>query len=214
MAGHRHPLFARFYARTSTLMERRLAAHRRSLLDGLTGRVIEVGAGPGANFAHYPPEVTGVLAVEPEPHLRGLAQTAARHAPVPVEVIDGIAERLPADDASCDAAVASLVLCSVTDPAAALAEMRRVLKPGGRLRFFEHVAAEAPARRRVQKSLDATVWPLLGGGCHAGRDTAGAIERAGFTLTHLERLGRADTGMPFPAAPQIIGTATAPGERP
>ncbi|WP_106400884.1 class I SAM-dependent methyltransferase [Actinocorallia populi] len=207
---HRHPLFARFYARTSLAMERGLATHRRTLLEGLSGRVIEVGAGNGLNFAHYPAAVTGILAVEPEPHLRSLAQANAKRAAAPVEVVDGVADRLPAEDASCDAAVASLVLCSVPDQATALAEMFRVVRPGGQLRFFEHVQAASPGRRRVQKALDATVYPFFGGGCHCARDTATAIERAGFTIDRIDRLGTAQTQVPFPAAPQILGVAVRP----
>ncbi|MBO2462374.1 class I SAM-dependent methyltransferase [Actinomadura violacea] len=206
----RHPLFARFYARMSPLMERGISRYRSRLLDGLHGRVLEVGAGAGANFEHYPAEVTEVLAVEPEAHLRHVATSAAKQAPVPVEVVDGVAGRLPADDRSCDAAVACLVLCTVPDPDAALAELFRVLRPGGQLRFFEHVRADTAARRRVQRVADATLWPLVSGGCRTGRDTAGAIERAGFLIGRIDRLDRADTGMPLPAAPQILGSATRP----
>lgn len=208
--SHRHPLFARFYARASLLMERGVGEHRRTLLDGLSGRVIEVGAGNGLNFAHYPKTVTEVLAVEPEPHLRAIAQDHAAKAPMPIKIMDGLADRLPADDASCDAAVASLVLCSVPDQDAALAEMFRVIKPGGQLRFFEHVQATSRGRRRIQKALDATVHPFFGGGCHTGRDTAAAIERAGFTIDRIDHLTSADTQMPFPTAPQILGSATRP----
>ncbi|GAA0343748.1 methyltransferase domain-containing protein [Actinoallomurus spadix] len=207
-ASHRHPLFARLYARACPLLDRRLAAYRRALLDGLSGRVIEIGVGTGANFTHYPHQVEAVLAVEPEPYLRRLAQAAAARTPVPIDVTGGSADRLPAADASCDAAVTCLVLCTVPDPAAALAEIARVLRPGGRLRFLEHVHAETPARRRVQRVLDVTLWPRLSGGCHTGRDTAAAIERAGFTIERLDRLGSGETGIPFPAAPQILGTAT------
>ncbi|WP_433137141.1 class I SAM-dependent methyltransferase [Actinomadura nitritigenes] len=208
----RHPIFARFYARMSPLMERGLGRYRTRLLHGLSGRVLEVGAGAGANFDHYPAEVTGVLAVEPEARLRRAATAAARRAPVPVEVVDGLADRLPAGDRSCDAVVACLVLCTVPDPANALAELFRVVRPGGRLRFFEHVQAGEPARRRMQRLADATVWPIVSGGCHTSRDTAAAIANAGFVIDDIETLQRSDTGMPFPAAPQILGTAHRPGD--
>ncbi|MGJ6968712.1 methyltransferase domain-containing protein [Streptosporangium sp. G11] len=188
MTGINHPIFARFYVRVSRLMERAgLAERRERLLADLSGRVIEVGAGPGLTFVHYPPTVTRVLAVEPEPHLRRLAQASAGKALVPIDVVDGLAERLPGADASFDAAVMSLVLCSVADQALALREVRRVLKPGGQLRFLEHVLADSSGMICVQRLLDVTVWPRLFGGCHTGRDSAAAIERAGFTLERLER---------------------------
>ncbi|MGI8329756.1 class I SAM-dependent methyltransferase [Actinomadura scrupuli] len=214
MARDAHPLFARYYARASLTMERGIAGHRRTLLAGLSGRVIEVGAGNGLNFAHYPPEVTGVLAVEPEPHLRRIARENAEHAPVPVEVVDGTAGHLPVDDQSCDAAIASLVLCTVPDPGQALAEVWRVLKPGGQLRFFEHVRSPSTALHRIQRLLDATVWPTLGGGCHTGRDTEAAITNAGFVIERLDRLSSAATQIPFPASPQILGIAVRPGGPP
>jgi len=208
-----HPIFARCYARTSGLMERGLGAHRRALLRDLSGRVVEVGAGNGMNFAYYPTSVTEVVAVEPEPHLRRLAERNAAAAPVPVTVLDGLADALPVEDESCAAAVASLVLCSVPDPARALAEMFRAIEPGGHLRFFEHVQASTPARRRAQKVLDATVYPFLTGGCHCGRDTATTIERAGFVPQRIDRLSSADTRLPFPASPQILGVAVRPARR-
>ncbi len=174
----------------------------------LSGRVIEVGAGNGLNFPHYPATVTEVIAVEPEPHLRSIAEASAARTAVPIKVVDATADDLPADEAQCDVAVASLVLCSVPDQDRALAEIRRVLKPGGELRFFEHVRAATPGRRRVQRALDATIWPWLVGGCHCGRDTRAAIERAGFTIDRIDLLTSADTQMTFPTAPQILGTAT------
>jgi ubiquinone/menaquinone biosynthesis C-methylase UbiE len=210
MSHHSHPIFARCYARTSGLMERGLAPYRRTLLTDLSGRVIEVGAGNGMNFAHYPATVTEVIAVEPEPHLRRVAEQNAASATPPITVIDGLADALPGGDDSYDAAVASLVLCSVPDPDRALAELFRVVKPGGQLRFFEHVQAPEPLRRRVQKALDATVFPFLAGGCHCGRDTATTIERAGFVIQQIDRLSAADTQLPFPVSPQILGTATRP----
>jgi ubiquinone/menaquinone biosynthesis C-methylase UbiE len=208
----RRPIFSRFYARAAgPALERAGAdAHRRRLLAGLQGRVLEVGAGNGLNFPHYPRTVTGVVAVEPEPGLRRRAGTAAREAPVPVESVDGTAERIPAPDASFDAAVACLVLCSVADQARALAEIHRVLRPGGRLRFFEHVRADSARMQRVQRTLDATVWPRLCGGCHTGRDTIAALTAAGFRVSDLERFTFPETRVPSPAAAHVLGTAVRP----
>jgi ubiquinone/menaquinone biosynthesis C-methylase UbiE len=206
MAVH-HPVFALLYPAMGKAMERGgMDQRRRALLTGLSGEVVEVGAGDGLNFPHYPPTVTCVLAVEPEPRLRQLSGEAAKQAPVPVEVVDGLAESLPFADASADAVVVSLVLCSVADQAAALQEIRRVLKPGGQLRFLEHVRADTPGLVRVQRVLDATLWPRIAGGCHTGRDTATAIERAGFTIQSLERylFPEARTPVSF----HILGTAT------
>jgi ubiquinone/menaquinone biosynthesis C-methylase UbiE len=206
--SHRHPIFARYYARVSRLMEKDVGPYRQRLLDGLSGRVIEVGAGNGLNFAHYPATVTEVIAVEPEPHLRSIAEANAARAAVSVKVVDATADDLPAGEAECDAAIASLVLCSVPDQDRALAEIRRVLKPGGELRFFEHVRAATPWRWHVQQALDVAIWPLLVGGCHCGRDTRAAIERAGFTIGRIDQLTSAETQMTFPTAPQILGTAS------
>jgi ubiquinone/menaquinone biosynthesis C-methylase UbiE len=204
-----HPFFARWYAWASPRMERSGYAERRGqLLAGLEGRVVEVGAGNGLNFGHYPPSVTHVLAVEPEPRLREIASRHAARAPVPVEVVDATADRLPARDGAFDAAIASLVLCTVPDQRTALAEMHRVLRPGGELRFFEHVRADAPGLARVQRLLDATIWPRLVGGCHPSRDTRAAIEAAGFTIQRLEALRLPDTRPPAPTTPHILGAAT------
>ncbi|RFU20475.1 class I SAM-dependent methyltransferase [Geodermatophilus marinus] len=183
------------------------AGHRRRLLAGLSGRVLEVGAGSGADFPHYPATVTEVVAVEPEPHLRELARRAAASAPVPVTVVAGTAEHLPAADGSFDAAVCALVLCSVPDQGAALAELHRVLRPGGRLAFWEHVRAGTPGRARVQDVLDRTVWPRLAGGCHTGRDTAAAVAAAGFRLAPVERFRWPDTRLPAPTSPHVLGSA-------
>lgn len=205
MAVH-HPVFARLYPVVGKAMERGgMDQRRQALLSGLSGEVTEIGAGDGLNFPHYPPAVTHVLAVEPEPHLRRLAREAASQAPVPVEVVDGLAERLPCADGSAEAVVVSLVLCSVADQAAALREIRRVLKPGGRLRFLEHVRADTPGLVRVQRVLDATLWPRVAGGCHTGRDTAAAIEGAGFAIQSLDRylFPEARTPVSF----HILGTA-------
>jgi ubiquinone/menaquinone biosynthesis C-methylase UbiE len=206
-----HPIFARVYARMSPALERSGGSeHRRRLLAGLSGRVIEVGAGDGMNFPHYPPEVASVLAVEPERYLREIAERKAGQAPVPIEVTGGTAERLPAGGASFDAAVVSLVLCAVRDQQTALAELRRVLKPGAQVHFLEHVRAQTPGLRGVQRLLDLGVWPALFGGCHTGRDTAAAIETAGFTIERLDRLGLPETRIPTPTTPHILGVASRP----
>jgi len=204
-----HPLFARFYARVSPGMDAEgMAGYRRGALAGLAGSVIEAGAGNGLNFVHYPPGVTGVLAVEPDPYLRRIAEQHAGRAPVPVEVRAGVAERLPGADGSFDAAVVTLMLCSVADQRAVLAELRRVVRPGGQLRFIEHVRADTSGLRRVQRVLDATVWPALGGGCHVGRDTLAGIAGAGFTVVRSEAFRFPQSRIPPPAAPHVWGIAT------
>jgi ubiquinone/menaquinone biosynthesis C-methylase UbiE len=203
-----HPIFARLWTRMAPTTERGQAAERRAdLLADIRGRVLDVGAGTGSNFRHYPAGVTQVVAVEPEPRLRALAEEAARTAAVPVIVVDGVVDRLPADDGTVDAVVATLVLCSVPDQTTALAEICRVLRPGGRLHFWEHVRAEGPRLARVQRVADATIWPVFGGGCHTGRDTVAAIEAAGLTLEHVERFRFPDPGPTMPASPQASGTA-------
>jgi ubiquinone/menaquinone biosynthesis C-methylase UbiE len=204
-----HPLFARIYMRMSRKRHETEDEHRGRLLEGLSGRVIEVGAGNGLNFSLYPETVEQVLAVEPEPLLRGAAIEEAQKAPVPIEVVDGVASELPAEDSSQDAAVASLVLCSVPDQAEALAELRRVMKPGGELRFYEHVISKRPWRARMMRFADATFWPRVGGGCHMARDTLAAIEAAGFEVERSERFPFTP-GAPVPAIPHILGVARAP----
>jgi SAM-dependent methyltransferase len=188
MSTVRHPIFARFYERLSRVMERDVGEQRDELLAGLSGRVVEIGAGNGMNFAHYPSRVEEVVALEPEAYLREKAEQAARAAPVRVTVGEAAAYPLPLAAGSLDAAVASLVLCTVPDPASALAELRRVLTPGGELRFMEHVRSERPRKARLQERLDRWgVWPRLGGGCHCARDTLTAIETAGFRVERVRR---------------------------
>jgi SAM-dependent methyltransferase len=206
----RHPLFARFFDRISRTMEAEVGRYRAELLAGLSGRVLEIGAGNGMNFGHYPPTVAEVVALEPEPYLRERAQAAAPAAPVAVTVRDGVAAPVPLEGGSFDAAVASLVLCTVPDPDAAVAELRRVLRPGAELRFFEHVRSSRPYKARLQRLLDRTgVWPRLIGGCHTARDTLATLERADFAIAKARRV---DVGPAAnPANPHVVGAALAPG---
>ena len=206
----RHPLFARMYARLADQFEDKGAAQLRDeALAGLAGRVVEGGAGTGINFGHYPATVTEVVAVEPEPYLREIASRAAQAAALPVTVVDGVADRLPLDDASCDAGVASLVLCSVPDQAVALGELRRVIRPGGELRFFEHVLAETTGLARFQRAID-VVWPRVSGGCHADRDTLAAIRGAGFDVDKARRFTFRPSLLVTPTMPHVVGVARRP----
>lgn len=198
-ASRSHPVFARVFERLARAGERGpMGRDRARLLAGARGRAIEVGAGSGANFRHYPSEVSEVLALEPEPYLRARAQDAAARAPVSVTVLAGEAAALPGEDASFDLAVFSLVLCSVEDQAAALAEAHRVLRPGGELRFYEHVRSHRPLGARMQTLADATFWPRISGGCHMARDTLISIQRAGFAVEECERYA-------IPFAPKVPG---------
>ncbi|MEG8274711.1 class I SAM-dependent methyltransferase [Streptomyces sp. AHA2] len=208
----RHPLFARCYARVSVTAETRmgLGRVRERLLGGLSGRVIEIGAGNGLNFAHYPGTVAEVVAIEPERRLRQLAVEAALRADVPVDVAPGVAEALPVKSEGFDAAVVSLVLCSVRDVPRALGELRRVLRPGGELRFFEHGRGGGRAMAGTQHVLDRTVWPLVSGGCHVSRDPVRALREAGFELGPYRRLLMPEQGPVLPTSYCALGTAWRP----
>jgi len=207
----KNPMFARYFDRCGARLEERGGRElREELLAGLSGRVLEVGAGTGLNFPHYPPEVRQVVAVEPEPYLRGRATQAAAAAPVPVpvRVTDGTAGQLPAADGEFDAVVSSGLLCSVSDAAAALAEFRRVLRPGGELRFWEHVRSRDPVFAFFQQLAD-LAWPHLMGGCHVQRQTQAAIGQA-FTIEACRGF-RFPPGAPLsPVAPRILGVARKP----
>jgi ubiquinone/menaquinone biosynthesis C-methylase UbiE len=202
------PRFARMYLRSASSAEARGATdHRRRLLEGLSGTVVEIGAGHGLNFAHYPHDVTEVVAIEPEPTLRSQAETAAEQAPVPIRVLGGVADELPLADSSADAAVASLVLCSVPDQQHALAEIRRVLRPGAELRFYEHVIARCQPKRLLLQVIDRSgIWPAIAGGCHPARDTTEAIMQAGFDIEEIERFGFSAARFE-PLIPHILGKA-------
>jgi ubiquinone/menaquinone biosynthesis C-methylase UbiE len=205
----KNPLFARFFhrfcGRDRGKGEQDL---RREMLAGATGRVVEVGPGNGINFAHYPATVTEVIAVEPEPYLRSQAEKAAAGAPVPVRVVTGVADALELEAGSVDAVIACGVLCSVPDQSAALAEFRRVLRPGGELRFYEHVRSRRARFAVWQRRVD-PLWTRLFGGCHADRDTLAAIERAGFVFERCRGFPFPENARLYPVTPRVLGVARA-----
>lgn len=167
-------IFALVYDPFVAVAERRgLARQRRRLLSALEGRVLEIGAGTGLNVPHFGPGAD-VVYTEPDPHM---ARRLRRHG---VEVVEAGAESLPFPDATFDAVVSTLVLCTVPDVAASLAEIRRVLKPGGRLLFVEHVRAEpGSSLERWQHRLHRP-WKAFACGCHCNRDLLSSLRAAGF----------------------------------
>jgi ubiquinone/menaquinone biosynthesis C-methylase UbiE len=173
--------------------------------------VIEVGSGDGRSFELYPPEVERLLAVEPDPTASAAAAERADAARILIEVVDGDAAALPAEDGAFDAAVVMGVLCSVPDPAVALRELRRVLVPGGELRFWEHVRSDNSAFRMVQHAFDSLFWTRALGGCETTRDTEKEIRAAGFQIDTLDRGFHASSPLTITCAPYIVGKASAGG---
>ena len=182
-------------------------ALRARLLSGLRGRVIEIGCGDGRAFEHYPSEVEAVLAVEPDPVARAAAEQRAVTAAVPIEVVAGFADELPANDGTFDAAIAVWVFCSVPDPASALREISRVLIPRGELRFYEHVRSPHRAFRGLQYVIDSLYWTRALGGCRTTRDTESTIRAAGFRIVSLEHGFHSSSLLTITSAPYILGTA-------
>ncbi|WP_299565179.1 class I SAM-dependent methyltransferase [uncultured Mycolicibacterium sp.] len=209
-----NPMFARLWTLLSGHEPAAMRRLRRENLAGLAGSVLEVGAGTGTNFAHYPTTVTNVVALEPERRLAARATEAAVTAPVPVLVTTAAIEDLPdgniAATAQFDAVVCSLVLCSVDDPAAVLRRLFELLRPGGELRFAEHVAVDHGARAGLQRLADRTVWPRLMGNCHTHRHTEKAIAAAGFEITTVRREWLLPAWVPAPVGPIAIGRAVRP----
>ena len=167
--------------------------------------VLEVGAGTGTNFAFYPDTVTQVVAVEPEVGLAPKAREAAAAAPVPVTVVESTIEAM-GEVEPFDAVVCSLVLCSVDDPGAVLRQLNSVLKPGGELRYFEHVASTG-WRGSLQRVADATVWPRIAANCHTHRDTERSIVGAGFAVQSARHQWTLPAWAPLPVAEVALGRA-------
>lgn len=203
-----NPFFARMWTALSQYEPESLRELRRENLAGLSGRVLEVGAGTGSNFVHYPASVEEVVAVEPEPRLNVIAQRTAATAPVPVTVMDRAVEDLE-PGAPFDAVVCSLVLCSVEDQEGVLRQLFSILRPGGELRYLEHVASGG-ARGRLQRLADATIWPRLAGNCHTHRDTERAIVNAGFVQQSARHDWTLPAWVPLPVSEHALGRAIRP----
>lgn len=186
--GLNERLFARYYPILIGLSERAGQAERRKeLLSAATGRTLELGAGGGHNLVHYPSAVTELVVTEPSPHMiRHLADELARRPPAAFcELVRTGAEQLPFDDASFDTVVATFVHCTIPDPRAALAEIARVLKPGGAYLFIEHV--RSPSNAWLARFQDAVELPhrYLAAGCHPNRRTERLIAESALTIEHL-----------------------------
>src|SRR5215471_13571621 len=195
-------LYATIYDRITSGAERAgISEDRRGLLAQAAGATIEIGAGTGANLAHFPPAVTRLCLVEPDRSMRKRLQRRAsgRH----VEIVDAPAEALPFPDGSFETAVVTFALCSVADPDGALAEIARVLRPGGRLLFLEHVRDTDP---KIARKQDHPVFLYSWIGCHPNRDTLTAISRPPFKVTTV-RHGEVPKA-PQVERPMIVGTAT------
>lgn len=196
-----HPIFARVWDHVVRLGGRTERENRRELVRGLGGRVLEIGAGTGLNLSLYDGHVR-VVAVEPEPTMVRTAAGRARRARASTAVLRGVAERLPFPEETFDAVVACYVLCSVADPSRALAELRRVLRPGGEIRVYEHVRSTGPWAARMQ-DLITPVWHRCGCNCHPNRDTVAALRDAGFEV----EVRPASYGPPTPVRPHVLGVA-------
>jgi ubiquinone/menaquinone biosynthesis C-methylase UbiE len=188
-----------------------LPVHFANLLQGIQGRVVEVGCGEGALFPHYPGTVDELLAVEPNAWARRAAASVASHLGFSAQVLDSdVAGGLPASISSVDVVVCCEALCSVAEPDRMLAEIRRILRPGGELRIYEHVLATSRIGRIIQRMVDRLGWPKLLGGCHASRDTTRMISEAGFEWVSLRRVWYARKLILWLVGPHIIGRARAP----
>jgi ubiquinone/menaquinone biosynthesis C-methylase UbiE len=192
--------FSALYDRLSAAAEDAgLREMRRETLAGASGRTIDIGSGTGANLGLYPEAVTELVLAEPDPQMTKRLRPKLREAGLEAEVVEAPAEQLPFEDSSFDTAVYTLVLCTVPDPVAALAETARVLKPGGKLLFVEHVRAKDPGTARKQDRLHGP-WKFFADGCHCNRDTVATIEASPFALETV-------TDAELPKAPSIVQPA-------
>ena len=196
-----HPVFARAWDVLMWLAPAHEKRNRDELVGPASGTVLEVGAGTGVNLARY--ERAGlVVAVEPEPTMARRARRRAAPVEARVRVLRGVAEALPFADGVFDTIVACKVLCSVADPGRAAAELRRVLRPRGTVRFYEHVRSLSPRAGRMQDRIQ-PLWSGMAAGCHPNRDPMAVLKRAGFEV----RYRRVSVGPVSPVRPHVVGTA-------
>jgi SAM-dependent methyltransferase len=202
------PVFARVYDTALVLAERRgFRDVRKHLVSRARGRVLELGAGTGLNLRHYPDHVSEVLLTEPDPHMAAKLRKRARTSAFDTSVVEAPAERIPFDGASVDTVVATLVLCTVEDPEQVLAEVARVLRPGGSFLFAEHVRSASTRAARWQDRLNRP-WSWYACGCQCNRDTVSAIGAASFALREL-RHDRLRWISPV-VRPLVVGSASPP----
>jgi SAM-dependent methyltransferase len=168
-----------------SMRQERLDPYRRRVVPAARGRVLEIGVGSGLNFRFYPDAATSIVGIDPSAKLLTMARSASVHASPRVELMEASAEALPLEDKSVDTVVSTWTLCSIPDVQRALDEMRRVLRPGGRLLFIEHGEAPESSVARWQHRLT-PIWKRLAGGCHLDRPVAALIKNAGFAIDRLD----------------------------
>jgi ubiquinone/menaquinone biosynthesis C-methylase UbiE len=169
-----------------SMRQRRLAPYRNRVVSGATGRVLEVGIGSGLNLPFYGDKEAQIIGLEPSPTLLGMANEAARKSQIPLRLVEGTAEAIPIENQSVDAVVTTWTMCCIPEIQTALQEMRRILRPSGRLLFVEHGRAPEPGVRWLQDHLT-PAWKHLSGGCHLNRAIEELIENAGFRMERLDK---------------------------
>ena len=200
-------MMARFYDRMMADYERWMEARKRELFSDISGRVIEIGPGTGNNFRHLPVSIDW-LGIEPNPYMHAALGRKARAAGIEPRLHTGSAGLLPGADDSADYVISTLVFCSVPDLPQTLAEIYRVLRPGGRLLFLEHVAAARGTGLRLMQNLIRPAWRIIGDGCCVNRETGAAIRAAGFRSVHMEEFRVPRPPAPAFVSPHIMGHAT------
>ena len=203
-AGLRQRIFAWALARFNTRYEGFASKYKQQLFRDLTGNVLEIGPGTGANLRYPDPAKVRWMGVEPNPFMQSYLHQQANRLGMPIEIRISTGESLPVADESVDAVISTLVLCCVNSQQRVLQEVLRVLKPGGRLLFIEHVAAPRSTWLRRVQDLLTPVWKRLGDGCHPNRETSVELERAGFHSVDYERI----IAPTLIVSPQIVGIAT------